>query len=278
VDLAGKAAVVTGASSDDGVGAECAKILASRGCNVVVNYATNRAGGEKVAAACATSGAQAMAVQGDVAKDGDCRALVQAAIDAWGRLDVLINNAAVTRTIPHQRFDLLDADEFQRNYAVNVVGNYQMCRAAAPHLRATGDAAIVNISSIGAMRGAGSSMAYAASKGALNTLTISMARALAPQVRVNALCPGGLLGSWTRKIMTAEQYAARVRQAETEFPLRRGVWPIDVARAALFLVEHAVAMTGECLRMDAGEHLGANLIPNAAESAPHETMTTSKES
>jgi NAD(P)-dependent dehydrogenase (short-subunit alcohol dehydrogenase family) len=97
-------------------------------------------------------------------------------------------------------------------------------------------------------------------------------------VRVNALCPGGLLGSWTRKIMTAEQYAARVRQAETEFPLRRGVWPIDVARAALFLVEHAVAMTGECLRMDAGEHLGANLIPNAAESAPHETMTTSKES
>jgi 3-oxoacyl-[acyl-carrier protein] reductase len=260
------------------VGAECAKILASRGCNVVVNYATNRAGGEKVAAACATSGAQALAVQGDVAKDGDCRALVQAAIDAWGRLDVLINNAAVTRTIPHQRFDLLDADEFQRNYAVNVVGNYQMCRAAAPHLRATGDAAIVNISSIGAMRGAGSSMAYAASKGALNTLTISMARALAPQVRVNALCPGGLLGSWTRKIMTAEQYAARVRQAETEFPLRRGVWPIDVARAALFLVEHAVAMTGECLRMDAGEHLGANLIPNAAESAPHETMTTSKES
>jgi 3-oxoacyl-[acyl-carrier protein] reductase len=275
VDLAGKAAVVTGASSDDGVGAECAKILASRGCNVVVNYATNRAGGEKVAAACATSGAHALPVQGDVAKDGDCRALVQAAIDAWGRLDVLINNAAVTRTIPHQRFDLLDADEFQRNYAVNVVGNYQMCRAAAPHLRATGDAAIVNISSIGAMRGAGSSMAYAASKGALNTLTISMARALAPQVRVNALCPGGLLGSWTRKIMTAEQYAARVRQAETEFPLRRGVWPIDVARAALFLVEHAVAMTGECLRMDAGEHLGPNLIPNEAVSAP--PQTTSKE-
>ena len=175
---------------------------------------------------------------------------------------MLVNNAAVTKTIPHQRFDLLDADEFERTYSVNLIGNYQMCRAAAPHLKATGDAAIVNISSIGAMRGAGSSIAYAASKGALNTLTISMARALAPEVRVNALCPGGLLGSWTRKIMTEAQYEARVHQANTEFPLRRGIWPIDVARAALFLIEHAVAMTGECIDMDSGEHLGANLIRN----------------
>jgi 3-oxoacyl-[acyl-carrier protein] reductase len=262
LELAGKAAVVTGSSSEDGVGGECAKLLASRGCNVVVNYASNKPGADRVVAGCVAAGVKALAVKGDVADDDDCRALVQAAIDAWGRLDVLINNAAVTRTIPHQRFDLLDADEFQRNYSVNLIGNYQMCRAAAPHLKATGAGAIVNISSIGAMRGAGSSIAYAASKGALNTLTLSMARALAPEVRVNALCPGGLLGSWTKKIMTAEQYAARVRQAETEFPLKRGVWPIDVARAALFLVEHAVAMTGECLRMDAGEHLGANLIRN----------------
>ena len=262
MELKGKAAVVTGSSSDGGVGAECARILAAHGCNVVVNYATNKTGAEEVAADCAAAGVAAMAVQGDVARDEDCRRLVRAAVDAWGRLDVLINNAAVTRTIPHQRFDLLDADEFQRTYAVNLIGNYQMCRAAAPHLKATGDGAIVNVSSIGAMRGAGSSMAYAASKGALNTLTVSMARALAPQVRVNALCPGGLLGSWTRKIMTEAQYEARVRQAQEEFPLRRGIWPIDVARAALFLVRDAVVMTGECLRMDAGEHLGANLIRN----------------
>jgi 3-oxoacyl-[acyl-carrier protein] reductase len=260
LELKGKAAVVTGASSDGGTGAECARILASRGCNVVVNYATNAVGADAIAADCKAAGVEAVAVQADVADDGDCRRLVQAALDQWGRLDVLVNNAAVTKTIPHPRFDLLDADEFQRTYSVNLIGNYQMCRAAAPHLKATGDAAIVNISSIGAMRGAGSSIAYAASKGALNTLTISMARALAPEVRVNALCPGGLLGSWTRKIMTEAQYEARVHQANTEFPLRRGIWPIDVARAALFLIEHAVAMTGECIRMDSGEHLGANLI------------------
>ena len=136
---------------------------------------------------------RSFAVQADVAKDDDCRRLVEAAVARWGRLDVLINNAAVTRTIPHKDFDLLDADEFQRTYAVNLIGNYQMCRAAAPHLKATGDAAIVNISSIGALRGAGSSIADAASKGALNTLTMSMARALAPQVRVNARAPPG---SW----------------------------------------------------------------------------------
>jgi len=100
LDLQDKVAVVTGASSDGGVGAECAKILASRGCNVVVNYATNRAGGEKVAAACAAEGAQSLAVQGDVSKDDDCRALVLAAVEAWGRLDVLINNAAVTQDHP----------------------------------------------------------------------------------------------------------------------------------------------------------------------------------
>ena len=194
MDIKGKAAIVTGSSSDGGVGAECAKILASRGCNVVVNYATNKAGAEKVAAECKAAGAEAFAVAGDVAKDADCVRLVKAAVERFGRLDVLINNAAVTKTIPHKRMELLDAEEFQRIFSVNLVGSYQMCRAAAPHLKAAGDAAIVNISSIGALRGGGSSIAYAASKGALNTLTMSMARLLAPEVRVNALCPGCVVG------------------------------------------------------------------------------------
>src|SRR5438046_3186610 len=101
LNLKGKAAVVTGASSDEGIGSECAKILASRGCNVVVNYSTNKAGGEKVVAVCKAAGAEAIAVQGDVAKDEDCKRLIAAALDKWGRLDVLINNAATTKPIPH---------------------------------------------------------------------------------------------------------------------------------------------------------------------------------
>ncbi len=83
-----------------------------------------------------------------------------------------------------------------------------------------------------------------------------MARALAPEVRVNALCPGGMLGAWTRKILTEKQYEERVARAKTEYPLQRGIWPIDVARAALFLVEGATVMTGELIRMDCGQHLG----------------------
>ncbi len=262
MELKGKAAIATGASSDDGIGAECAKKLASRGCNVVVNYATNKAGGEAVVAACKALGADAIAVQGDVSKDEDCKRLVQACLDKWGRLDVLINNAATTKPIPHKRFDLLDKAEFERVFAINVIGNYQMCKHAGPHLKKSGDGAIVNISSVGAMRAGGSSMAYTSSKAALNNLTLAMARALAPEVRVNALCPGGMLGAWTRKILNEEQYQARLKAAKTDYPLHRGIFPVDVAVAALFLVEGATTMTGECIRMDCGQHLGETSAKN----------------
>lgn len=255
MDLQGKVAIVTGSSSPEGVGGETAKALAARGCKVTVNFASNKAGAEKVVAACAAAGSEAIAVQGDVAADGDCRRMVSATIERWGRLDVLVNNAAATRAVPLNDLEALDADEFHKLYAVNVVGPFQMARAAAPHLKASKDAAIVNISSMAGFLGSGSSMAYAASKGALNTLTLSLARALAPEVRVNAICPGGLLGGWMQKILSEQGYQEKMRQAETKFPLRRGVWPADVARQVLFLVEGANTLTGELLRTDSGQHL-----------------------
>jgi len=167
----------------------------------------------------------------------------------------LVNNAATTKPVPQSDLDALTAEEFLRIYSVNVVGTFQMTRASAPFLRLSGDAAVVNISSIGAWKGNGSSMAYSASKGALNTLTISLARQLAPEIRVNAVCPGGLLGNWTRKIMTEEAYQKRVEEAETKFPLQKAVMPTDVAKVALWLIEEAGLMTGEAFRMDAGQHL-----------------------
>ena len=208
-------------------------------------------------AACKAAGGDAIAVQGDVSKDADCKRLVQACLDKWGRLDVLVNNAATTKPIPHRRMDLLDNDEFERVFGVNVIGNYQMTRAAAPHLKATGDAAIVNISSVGAMRAGGSSMAYTASKAALNNLTLSIgARA----------CAGGagqcaVPGRHARRLdpqnpQPRSSIRSGLTAAKTAIPAARGIWPRDVAVAALFLVEGATTMTGECIRMDCGQHLG----------------------
>ncbi|MFG1427133.1 SDR family NAD(P)-dependent oxidoreductase [Roseixanthobacter glucoisosaccharinicivorans] len=255
MNLQGKTAIVTGASSPDGVGGETAKALAARGCNVAVNYARNRAGADAVVAACAAHGVDAFAFEADVARDADCRRLAEAAHARWGHLDILINNAAVTRPIALGALEDLDAAEFHRLYDVNLIGPFQMARAAAPHLRATGDAAIVNISSVAGITGNGSSIAYAASKGALNTLTLSLARVLAPQVRVNAICPGGLFGNWTKKLMSEDMYRSKLHEAETSFPLKRGVWPSDVARQVIFLVADATTMTGELMQTDSGRHL-----------------------
>jgi 3-oxoacyl-[acyl-carrier protein] reductase len=255
MNLQDKVAIVTGSSSPTGVGGEIAKALASRGCKVAVNYATNQTGAQEVVNSCRQAGSDAHAFAADVASDSDCRRLVSETVGRWGRLDVVVNNAATTRSVPLADLDGIEEDEFHKLYAVNVVGAFQMARAARTHLKSSGDAAIINISSAAAFLGTGSSIAYAASKGALNTLTLSLARVLAPEVRVNAICPGGLLGNWTRKLMTEEAYQARVQEAETRLPLKRGVWPADVARQVLFLIEGANTLTGELLRTDSGGHL-----------------------
>jgi NAD(P)-dependent dehydrogenase (short-subunit alcohol dehydrogenase family) len=220
-----------------------------------VNYANNQAGAEEAVAACKAGGADAFAFKADVANDADCRNLVAAAIARWGHIDFLVNNAATTRAIPDKDLEAMSADEFHRVYSTNLVGCFHMTRAAAPHLRATGNGAVVNISSVAGLTGGGSSIAYAASKAALNTLTLSFARVLAPEVRVNAICPGGLLGNWTRKIMSEEAYEAKLRGQKTEYPLGRAIWPVDVAETALWLIEGASTMTGELIRMDSGKHL-----------------------
>lgn len=256
MNLDGKVAIVTGSSSVTGIGAETARALARHGARVVVNYAANRAGAEETAGLIAGEGGEAIVMQGDVSRDEDCRRLVAATLDRWGRLDVLVNNAATTKPIPHRDLEALDAAEFERIFAVNVIGNYQMTRAASTSLRASGDAAVINISSVGAWRAAGSSIAYCASKGALNSMTVSFARILAPEVRVNAICPGGVLGPWTRKILDEARYAERERRAAEEFPLRRAILPVDVAQTAVWLASSASTMTGEWIRMDAGQHLG----------------------
>ena len=248
-------AVVSGSAT--GIGAACARHLAAAGLNVAINYTKSAAEAEATAEACRALGVEALVVQGDVGEDADCRALAAAALEAWGGLDVLVNNAGTTRFADAGDLDSLTKDDFDRIFAVNVTGAYQLTRAAAPHLKAAGGGggAVVNVSSHSGFSGIGSSMAYAASKGALNTLTLSLAGALAPEVRVNAVCPGFVDTRWMAgKLDQAEMAAFKARAAEIA-PLKLLVTPDQVAEAVCWFALGGRAVTGQLLGIDGGTHL-----------------------
>ena len=173
-----------------------------------------------------------------------------------GRIDALVNAAGTTRFVPHSDMDALSAADFARIFAVNVTGPFQMARAAAPHLRATGRGAIVNISSVSGSLGDGSSIPYAASKGALNTLTKSLARALAPEIRVNAVCPDYLTGRWLLEGVGQQRYDEVLGDARAKAPLADVATPDDVADAVFWLIEGGRMVTGTQLVIDGGIGLG----------------------
>jgi 3-oxoacyl-[acyl-carrier protein] reductase len=249
-----KVALVTGAAT--GVGAASAKALAGRGYDVLVNYSKSEAEGKESLAACQAAGADALLVRGDVAQDADCRTLVQSAIERWGRVDALVNNAGVTSFAGSDNWDAIDAPAFQRIVGVNSIGTFQMIRAAAPHLKAA-RGSIVNVSSIAGALGIGSSVAYIASKGAVNSMTLYFARALAPEVRVNAVCPGLITTRWFVDGIGREGYERVKASYENSTPLQRACTAEDVAEAVVWLVDGASTVTGELLLLDSGIHLGA---------------------
>jgi len=254
----GLCAIVTGSAS--GLGAATAAILAKGGARIVVNYSSSRNEAEQTADLCRAAGAEIVVVQGDVSRDEDCRKIAAAATP-FGHLDALINNAGTTKHVPHDNLDGLSAEDFQRIYAVNTIGPYQMIRAARSQLevgaRASGrPSAVVNISSVAGISGGGSSVAYAASKGALNTMTLSLGRALAPLIRVNTVCPGYIDTPWFTK-GRGEAAAKQVRDSVVaKVPLKVASSAEDIAQLVCFLATPGSSnMTGEIVRMDAGMHL-----------------------
>lgn len=253
--LKDKVAIVTGSAT--GLGAAVALQLADKGCNVVINYTKSETEAKETLAACEAKGVEAILAQGDVGEDADCRRIVQAAVDKWGRVDVLVNNAGGTKFANHAELDELNAEDFLWIYKVNVVGAYQMIRACAPHMKQAGKGSVVNISSIAGVTGIGSSVAYAASKGALNTMTLSLARSLAPAIRVNAVCPGFIGTRWFSDRFGTQTFEGIKRQQEESTPLRRAGTPEDIATAVVFFCgEGSDHITGETLITDAGMHLG----------------------
>jgi 3-oxoacyl-[acyl-carrier protein] reductase len=255
MNLKGAVTIVTGSAS--GIGAASARMLAAKGSNVVINYTKSEASAKAVAAECEAKGVETLLCRANVADDADCRRMVAETVAKWGRVDGLINNAGTTKFVLHPDLDGLDAADFLAIYRVNVVGPFQMSRAVAPHMKKQGRGAIVNISSVAGVIGVGSSIAYATSKGALNTLTLSLARVLGPEIRVNTVCPGFVAGSWLRDGMGAERYDATKAHLEATTPLRRAGTPEAMAEVAVWFLEGGEHVTGEILMVDSGNHLGA---------------------
>jgi 3-oxoacyl-[acyl-carrier protein] reductase len=247
--------VVTGSSS--GIGAATALWFAQNGHDVVINYSRRAEPADKIAAQCREHGAQALVVQADVSDDKQCLALAGAVRSHWGRADVLVNSAGITTKFADIKdLDALTAHDFEAIYRVNVIGVYQMSRAMAPLMKDQPNAAIINISSMAGRMGTGSSIAYAASKGAVNTLTLSLARALAPAIRVNAILPGMVDSDWMRNGLGPEVFETRRQRYASRALLNTVIVPQDVARTAYWLARDAVKATGQLIDMDAGFVLG----------------------
>ena len=248
-----RTALVTGSAT--GVGAATALQLAQRGWNVVVNYSRSEQEAQETAAACRAAGADVLVLQADVAQDADCRRLVDETVARWGRLDALVNNAGTSVFGDEAKWDALDAEVFQRILGVNAVGTFQMVRAAVPHLKAA-QGSIVNVSSVAGALGIGSSIPYIASKGAINSMTLHLARVLSPEVRVNAVCPGMITTRWFVDGIGKDAYEKFKTHYEANTPLETACNAEDIADAVTWLIESARTTTGELIMLDSGMHLG----------------------
>jgi 3-oxoacyl-[acyl-carrier protein] reductase len=182
--------------------------------------------------------------------------MAQAAVERWGRLDALVNNAGISVFGAASAWDALDAEAFQRVIGVNTIGTFQMVRACAAHLKAA-HGTIVNVSSIAGALGIGSSVPYIASKGAVNAMTLHLARELAPDIRVNAVCPGLITSRWFVDGIGQEGFERLKAGYQQSAPLGRPSTPEDIAEAIVWLIDGARTVTGELVLLDSGMHLGA---------------------
>jgi 3-oxoacyl-[acyl-carrier protein] reductase len=246
-------AIVTGGSR--GVGAATAKMLFENGWNVLITCSSSIEDAKQLAKDCANKNQEVFAFQADVSNDDECMATIDKAIEKWGRIDALINNAGTTKFVwDHSDLDSLNAEDFHYIYGVNVIGPFQMVKAAKEHLLKSTNPCVVNVSSIAGIRGIGSSVAYASSKGALNSMTLSMARNLGP-IRVNAVCPGFIEGEWLKRGMGIEMYEGTKKHIQNTAPLGKTCSPESIAEVIMNLIEKSELITGQLITVDGGVSL-----------------------
>ena len=239
--VANRVALVTGGGT--GIGRAIALALADRGIDVAVNYSRSREEAETTAGAIRERGRRGLALRADVSKDDEVSNMVGRLIGEWGRLDILVNNAGTTFFVDHKNLDALTGEMWDRILSVNVKGTFFCSRAAA---RVMTEGRIINIGSVAGVRGVGSSIAYAASKGAIHTMTLSLARALAPKVTVNTIAPGLIETRWH-----AGHEAQNAKMLES-IPVKRIGRPEDIAHIAVALATSDNFLTGQIITVDGG--------------------------
>jgi 3-oxoacyl-[acyl-carrier protein] reductase len=252
-----KVALLTGAGT--GIGSATARALAQRGANVVINHlgAQDAEAASETARACEALGVDALVLATDVGVPAKCAALVAQTIAAFGRVDYLVNNAGFSPGRDLKDLSGVTEDEFMRAFSVNSIGPFMLARAVAPHMRTVRGGSIVNVGSIAGLEGVGSSYPYLATKAALINLTRALARVLAPEIRVNVVCPGLVDTDFPRRVLSEERYEKTLEHWKSVSPLGSITQAEDIARTIIWLLEEAPQMTGEVVRVDGGAHLGS---------------------
>ena len=250
MDVRGKTAIVTGSAV--GVGRATAIDLAKRGANVVINYSRSEDDAKEAVRLVEAEGARALLVRADVSDDAQVQSMVRQAVDAFGGLHILVNNAAMTHFVPFHDLDGMKAEYWDDIFNVNVKGAFFCARAAAKAMKQSGGGAIVNIASVAGIRAVGSSIAYAASKAAVINMTVALARILGPDIRVNAVAPGFIETRWLRSGLGDQVYEAGKAMQIKQAPLKAVCQPEHVSQLVMSLIEGADLVTGECIVIDGG--------------------------
>ncbi|HLH77825.1 MAG TPA: SDR family NAD(P)-dependent oxidoreductase [Candidatus Binataceae bacterium] len=244
-----RAALITGASK--GIGAAAAVALAAAGYDVAINFSRDDAGARAVAARVEALGVAALLCRCDVSDEPAVRAMADAIGERFGRLDALVNNAGITSRTAPSDFEAMALEDWDRVFAVNVRGIFQVTRAVLPMLRRAPDAAIVNSASIVGLRPGPQPLPYAASKAAVVNLTKTLALHLGPKIRVNAVAPGWMEGDWMKR-MLGERYEDLMARRARQTPLKRNVTAADVAETIVSLITANRFVTGEIVVIDGG--------------------------
>lgn len=240
---ASKTVLITGGGT--GVGRATALQLAARGYDIAINYSRSLEDAEKTKADVEALGRRAIVVRCDVSRDDEVRSMLATCEAEFGRLDGLVNNAGTTHFVDLADLEGMTESMWDDILGVNLKGAFFVTRAAVPLMKKTGGS-IVNVASIAGITGVGSSLAYAASKGGMITMTKTLAQALAPEIRVNSVCPGVIISRWLK------DHQARVDQNIAETPLKKASSTDDVAENITFLIDGGNMVTGQDIVVDGG--------------------------